>query len=247
MNNLVRVSLSSILLFTFNSHIPSNAENINIQEINSKLESSLNNRDTRSLFKLFENEKFSLLKKEYEDFILRFPDAKWTIKDTKIKGSKKDFIEIKINGTRALDNQIYLLHAKQLISLDIKNNHIENYNVIQSSSVLKTTKSKLNISISSPDKVLTGSRYDVDIILEKPLGDNFLSGGLMILNKEKVNQTPSEYIDIYPLGSGGLFKSIQAPFKPGNQTFAALLLHPEGIISITKTIQIVSSASKDSL
>ena len=45
-------------------------------------------------------------------------------------------------------------------------------------------------------------------------------------------------IDLYPLGSGGLFKSVQAPLTPGKQILVALITHPKGIISITKIVQV---------
>ena len=47
-----------------------------------------------------------------------------------------------------------------------------------------------------------------------------------------------------PLGSGGIFKSARAPKKPGEHRWAALIAHPQGLISITKKVRIVSKSSE---
>jgi hypothetical protein len=51
-------------------------------------------------------------------------------------------------------------------------------------------------------------------------------------------------IQLQPLGGGGLFKSVQAPFKPGIQTWAALLVHPEGVVSVSKQVRVVDDKSQ---
>ena len=48
-----------------------------------------------------------------------------------------------------------------------------------------------------------------------------LAGGLIALTPEQVLGQESPDIQLQPLGGGGLFKSVQAPFKPGIQTWAA--------------------------
>ncbi len=51
-------------------------------------------------------------------------------------------------------------------------------------------------------------------------------------------------VQLEPLGGGGLFKSVQAPFQPGVQTWAALLVHPDGVITVSKRVQVVDDKSK---
>ena len=41
--------------------------------------------------------------------------------------------------------------------------------------------------------------------------------------------------------SGGLFKTVRAPFQSGIQRWGALIAHPEGLISISKMVRIVSN------
>jgi hypothetical protein len=37
-----------------------------------------------------------------------------------------------------------------------------------------------------------------------------------------------------------LFKRVQAPQRPGSQTWALMLVHPDGVVTVTKRVQIVS-------
>ena len=43
------------------------------------------------------------------------------------------------------------------------------------------------------------------------------------------------------MGGGGLFKSVQAPQVPGSQTWALMLVHPDGLVTATKRVRVVSS------
>jgi len=42
-----------------------------------------------------------------------------------------------------------------------------------------------------------------------------------------------------PLASGGIFKITRAPSKPGLQIWSGIIAHPEGMITFTKSIDIV--------
>ena len=44
-----------------------------------------------------------------------------------------------------------------------------------------------------------------------------------------------------PKAGGGLFKSVQAPQQPGSQTWAVMLVHPDGVVTATKRVRVVSS------
>ena len=92
-----------------------------------------------------------------------------------------------------------------------------------------------------PDVVLTGSRYDIDLIEDEPLGQATLAGGVIELSDQQLATLSRPNLQLAPLGGGGLFKSVQAPQRPGSQTWALMLVHPDGIVTATKRVQIVSS------
>ena len=63
------------------------------------------------------------------------------------------------------------------------------------------------------------------------------------MNNLKIDNKLSPNIELSPMGSGGLFKTVQAPLKPGKQKWAALIAHPDGLVSITKMVRVVSNKS----
>ena len=110
--------------------------------------------------------------------------------------------------------------------------------MIEEESILNSQNSPLIVRIVSPEKVMTGERYEINLIIEKPLDNLLTAGGMIIVNnKDHINISNNPF-DIKPNQSGGLFKYIQAPLEAGSQTFSAIITHPEGIYSITKKIKV---------
>tara|TARA_B100000575_G_C22637584_1_gene393239 strand:- start:126 stop:566 length:441 start_codon:yes stop_codon:yes gene_type:complete len=103
---------------------------------------------------------------------------------------------------------------------------------------IRTDDSTVDINFSIPDKVLTGSNYDIDIILNSPLEDVIIAGGIKEYQEDKLfNQA----ISLEPLATGGIFKVSRAPLLPGIQIWTGIIAHPNGIISFTKTVDIVEN------
>ena len=74
-----------------------------------------------------------------------------------------------------------------------------------------------------------------------PAGDGALvAGGLLALTPQQVAAMESPSLDLAALGGGGLFKTVQAPYTPGSQTWAVLLVHPKGVLSATKRVRVVA-------
>ena len=59
------------------------------------------------------------------------------------------------------------------------------------------------------------------------------------IKPHQVNSFFEQEILMEPLASGGIFKMTRAPSKPGIQIWSGIVAHPEGIITFTKSIDIV--------
>jgi len=101
---------------------------------------------------------------------------------------------------------------------------------------IRNDDKKIDISFNIPDKVLTGSKYDIDIILNKPLEDVIIAGAL---KSHEVNSFFEQELLLEPLASGGIFKITRAPSKQGIQIWSGIIAHPEGMITFTKSVNIV--------
>ena len=215
------------------------SQNINNQLLSNQLEEILNERKDNLLKDVFSKQSFYKFNKQSLAFKNKYKDSKWSIKMTR-NNQKNSILDVKIKSTRTIGDQVYNLHTKQTVEIETYKNKIKNYKVIDEESILSSQESPLIVKIISPDKVLTGERYEINLIIEKPLDDSLTAGGMIILkNNEKMNLS-NDLFSIIPNQSGGLFKYIQAPLEPGSQIISAIITHPKGIYSFTKKIKVGS-------
>ena len=116
------------------------------------------------------------------------------------------------------------------------NNKIKDGNIKNLLTTIRNDQNKIDIIFKIPEKVLTGTKYDIDIILNEPLGDVIIAGGIKSHQEESYLK---QEIRIEPLASGGIFKMTRAPSKPGTQIWSGIIVHPKGTISFTKSVDIV--------
>ena len=213
------------------------SKNIDKQLLSNKLEEILNLNNDDLLRDLFLKKSFNQFNKRYKAFQEKYKDTKWSIQQVRNE-TNKSLLNVKIISTREINDQIYKLNTKQTVQLETYNNKIKEYKVIKEESILNSQKSPLIIKVISPDKVFTGQKYEINLVIENPL-DNALtaSGMILIKNEDNINLS-NDIFGIKPNQSGGLFKYVQAPLNPGSQTFSAIITHPEGIYSITKKIEV---------
>ena len=215
------------------------SQNINNQLLSNQLEEILNERKDNLLKDVFSKQSFYKFNKQSLAFRNKYKDSKWSIKMTR-NDQKNSILDVKIKSTRTIGDQVYNLHTKQTVEIETYKNKIKNYKVIDEESILSSQESPLIVKIISPDKVLTGERYEINLIIENPLDNSLTAGGMIILkNNEKINLS-NDLFSIIPNQSGGLFKYIQAPLEPGSQIISAIITHPEGIYSFTKKIKVGS-------
>ena len=59
------------------------------------------------------------------------------------------------------------------------------------------------------------------------------------IKPHQVNSFFEQPVLLEPLASGGIFKMTRAPTKSGTQIWSGIIAHPEGMITFTKSIDIV--------
>ena len=214
-----------------------------IEVLQQGLEKTFNSKNKNELFNLFSEEIAKDISQRFDAFIKVFPDASWNIKFLKDLKDERKLLEITVKGSKKRHSQNYKLISKQKIAITINNGKVIKKESFSDYSILKSGNKMLDVTVQIPDAVLTGSMYDIDIILEEPLEDSIIAGGLIAISGQKTKSSEKE-LELMPMGSGGIFKSARAPLKPGEHRLAALIAHPQGLISITKKIRIVSSPSE---
>jgi len=214
------------------------------QGLVSRLEKALNAPDQQGLEALIAPEEREQLAPRMRRFAQRFRNARWALKAGERLADGRLPVSVAVSGSTQKDGLLFSLQAQQQLALRTEAGLISGQEVLRDQSILKTANAALPVTLQIPDAVLTGSRYDVDVVLDEPLGEALLAGGLTALSAAQVTRQASPDIALEPLGGGGLFKSVQAPFQPGVQTWAAMLVHPDGVITVTKQVRVVNDRSQ---
>ena len=236
MHHSLLINLIVFLLSCTTSINSALSKSISNQSIINQLEKGLNEKNYTLIKSLFSKQSFEQFNKQYIDFTKKYKDSKWSFQ-TKNNFSSKNYLDVKISSTRTIGGLNYKLNSEQNIEIETYNNKIKNYKVLEEESVLNSINTPLIIKINSPEEVLTGQKYEINLIIENPLDNSLLASGMITLHNKNSNIS-QEYFHIRPNQSGGVFKYVQAPLKPGFQTISAIITHPKGIYSITKKIKV---------
>ena len=200
------------------------------------LENSLNKRDLEFIRKNFSNDEKQNIPKQFSKIVNDFPDSKWKIKRLKSNIPNKEILRIKVSGEKIVYGEIHILESNFDYIFSILNGKIDKGTIKNLFTTIRNDDKKIDISFKIPDKVLTGSKYDIDIILDKPLEEVIIAGAI---KPHQVNSFFEQEILLEPLASGGIFKMTRAPSKPGIQIWSGIITHPDGMITFTKSIDVV--------
>jgi hypothetical protein len=170
----------------------------------------------------------------------QFPDVRWQVLPATPLRDGQPTVTLSVSGTRTAGATTYRLQSEQQLALTSDGQHINGQTVLREQSLLRSGEQSPSVTVQIPDVVLTGQRYDVDVIFDDPLDGALLAGGLAPVSPEQVATQASPNLELTTLWGGGLFKSVQAPLSPGSQTWAVLLVHPKGVISASKLVRVVS-------
>ncbi len=215
-----------------------------IEFLINRFEKALNNPENPSLQSPFLGQEATSLESRYKAFLKKYPDARWHVSLAKPLSDGRSTLNVFVVGSRNIGGNNFRLEAKQRLSFINRGDALKVEELIADESILRTSDNEIPISLLIPDSVLTGSKYDIDIVLDKPLGDAMLAGGLITLNSDHVRNQTMPAIELAPMAGGGIFKSVQAPLKPGVQIWAAFLAHPDGLVSIIKRVRVVDDQAK---
>ena len=200
------------------------------------LENSLNYRDLEFIKENFRTDQNQKITKQFSKIVNDFPNSKWKIKKLKSNIPNKDLLRINVSGKKMVNGEIQILESNFDYLFSIVKGKINEGIIKNLFTIIRNDDKKIDISFKIPDKVLTGSKYDIDIILNQPLEEVIIAGAI---KPHQVNSFFEQEILLEPLSSGGIFKMTRAPSEPGIQIWSGIIAHPEGLITFTKSIEIV--------
>ena len=170
----------------------------------------------------------------------QFPDASWRVQPgTPLKDGRAT-TQVTVTGSRQEGPYRFRFEAQQQLVLGSSGNRFNSQEVIRESSWLRSGDSDLKVSLLIPDAVLTGQRYDLDVVFDEPLEGAVVAGTIKPVSAGEWLRLQTPDLQLEALGGGGIFKSAQAPYQPGSQTWAVLLVHPKGIVAASKQVRVVA-------
>lgn len=211
------------------------------------LESALNGSDPAALQAVLADGPgidAALLERRWSTLRQQFPDARWQLTPGSPTQKGQPTVNLRVIGSRVEGSVSYRLTGDQVLELRSDGQRITGQNLLREQTILRSGDSDLPVSVLIPDAVLTGQRYDVDVIFDDPLDGALVAGGIRALSSQQVAAMESPAVELAAMGGGGLFKTVQAPYTPGSQTWAVLLVHPRGVISATKRVRVVSDRAQ---
>ena len=210
----------------------------------SRLEMALNSGDAKDLTYLTGPDLSSTVQRRYDRFSTEFPAAIWSVDVMEPLVDGRSRLQVSVRGTGQADGLDYRLEASQTIAVRIEAGVMVEEELLEEHSLLRSGTADLPITLQIPKTVLTGSRYDIDVIFDEPLGQAVAAGGLIELTSDQRLEQQRPTIQLAPLGGGGLFKQVQAPQRSGIQSWAVMLVHPDGVITATQQVRVVDTEAE---
>jgi hypothetical protein len=170
----------------------------------------------------------------------QFPDATWSVKAGAPLRDGRATTDLTVTGSRQQGPFAFRFVAQQQLVLGAAGNRFNRQEVIRETSLLRTGDDDLKVTLQIPDAVLTGQRYDLDVVFDDPLEGAVVAGSIRPVTAGELLRLQTPDLPLEALGGGGLFKSVQAPYQPGTQTWAVLLVHPKGIVAGSKQVRVVA-------
>jgi hypothetical protein len=208
-----------------------------------ELEEALNSGDESAIAILVQGSDGLIrsdLESRYAQLRERFPDSRWSLSLGPDQADGRSTLEVKVEGSSSRDGRSFRLNASQTLAVNSDGTTLGDQEVLSEESVVHSGERDLPVSLMVPDTVLTGQRYDFDVLMDEPLSDAVLAGGLAELTPEQLSSGEGPDLKLGALNAGGIFKTIQAPYRPGSQSWAVLLLHPQGTVSISRMVRVVN-------
>lgn len=215
-----------------------------VEGYGSRLEMALNSGDSDDLIYLTGPDLTSTVQRRYDRFATDFPETRWRVEAMDPLDDGRSRLRVAVSGSGTADGQNYRLEASQVLAVRIEAGVMVEEELLEEQSLLRSGTAELPITVQIPGAVLTGSRYDIDVIFDEPLGQAVAAGGLIQLTPEQRLEQRRPTIQLAPLGGGGLFKQVQAPQRSGIQSWAVMLVHPDGVITATQQVRVVDTEAQ---
>jgi hypothetical protein len=144
----------------------------------------------------------------------------------------------KITGTQLLNGRTYSLLATIESRQKIVGGQIVQQQVLQERTQVSSGTKPPTIDLTLPAQLQTNAEYNLDAIVNEPLGEDVLLGATVEQPVSAGYTQPSNY-KFELLTAGGLFKIARAPGKSGDYWLSTMFIRPTGMTTLTQRVHVV--------
>jgi len=116
--------------------------------------------------------------------------------------------------------------------------------ILTEQSQLTSGENPPKVAIVAPSTVGVGKKYNFDLIVDEPLGEQVLLGAVQEEKAVGNLYLNSTSLELEPLPAGGIFKVATAPKVPESNWLSAILVRGDGITMITHRVNVEADKAK---
>ena len=143
--------------------------NAGLEAFDRRLQSVLNAADPSTLDAVVSAELQPALTQRYQRFRQDFPGVTWRVESAAPLADGRETVLVRVRGEAESEGLRYRLEAMERIAIRLDDGRMVDQELVAHESLLRSGERPLAVTLAIPDAVLTGSRYDVDLIVEEPL------------------------------------------------------------------------------
>jgi hypothetical protein len=143
-----------------------------------------------------------------------------------------------ITGVQQLNGRTYNLSATIASRQKIVGGQIVQQQVLQERTQVSSGTKPPTIDLTLPSQLQTNAEYNLDAIVNEPLGEDVLLGATLE-QPVSAGYTQSANYKFELLTAGGLFKIARAPGKSGDYWLSTVFIRPGGMTMLTQRVRVV--------
>ncbi|MGK7912649.1 MAG: hypothetical protein AB4050_14410 [Synechococcus sp.] len=154
-----------------------------------------------------------------------------------------------VTGTQASERGDFALEASNTVLNQYESDSngnllLASQEVLEESTRLQSGDAPPAVTVNIPTTVSVGAEFDVEAIMEEPLGESLLRGAALEEPIKSETYLDSSLVPLQPLQAGGIFRRADAPSRPGAEWISVMLVSDRGILIEGRRLNFVIGAAE---
>lgn len=144
-----------------------------------------------------------------------------------------------ITGAQFIDNRNLVINATIKSQQRFEGEKIVRQEILSERTQIKAGAKPPTVEVRLPQQVKAGQPYNFDVVVQEPLGDDYLLGAAIEEPIKPENYLNPASVELELLPAGGLFKLGRAPATADDRWISAVLIRGDGMTMVTQRLQVV--------